>query len=80
MVLADHAEVCAEGVQVTLTPKAGGAPRSTTTDFLGDFEFKWLATGAEYSLRVEHDGYKPIELTVKTVGSPNVGSLVLERK
>jgi Fe-S-cluster-containing dehydrogenase component len=80
VILADKSDECPEGVKVTLTPKAGGDALTTTTDFLGDFEFKWLQKNVEYTLRVERDGYQPLELSVKTDGSPNVGELVLTRK
>jgi hypothetical protein len=65
------------GAKITLTSKAEQKTFTTGTDFLGDFEFKGLAVGGEYTLRAEYQGYLPKEVTVKTDASVNLGELVL---
>lgn len=71
---------CAKGVKVVLIAKTGDRAVTTETDFLGDFEFKGLAAGAEYVIRAECEGYLAKELTVRTDKSVNVGELVLTIK
>jgi len=70
---------CAKGVKVTLLSKAGQSVAVAETDFLGDFEFKNLAVGGEYTLRAECAGYAAKEVAVKTDASVNVGELVLTK-
>ena len=77
-VLLKGKDECAKGVKVTLL-KAGQSIAATETDFLGDFEFKGLAKGGEYTLRAEYAGYAAKEIAVKTDDSVNVGELVLTR-
>jgi len=81
VLLADKQGECARGVKVTLKAiSANGADNkilATETDFLGDFEFRGLATNAEYLLRAEYHGYVAKEVTVKTDASVNLGELVL---
>jgi Fe-S-cluster-containing dehydrogenase component len=79
VLLADKTGECAVGARVTLTSKADKKTQSTETDFLGDFEFKGLATGGEYTVRVEYAGYRAKEMTVRTNTSLNVGEIVLGR-
>jgi len=71
---------CTKGVKVTLIAKADAKAVSTETDFLGDFEFKGLVAGAEYTLRAEYEGYLAKEVTVRTDKSVNVGEVVLTVK
>jgi Fe-S-cluster-containing dehydrogenase component len=77
VLLAGKEGECAKGVKVTLEPKAGGPAITAETDFLGDFEFKGLAVGGEYTLRAECQGYAAKELAVRTDDSVNVGEVVL---
>ena len=77
VLLAGKEGECAKGVKVTLQPKTGGPAITTETDFLGDFEFKGLAVGGEYTLRAECAGYAARELAVRTDDSVNVGEVVL---
>jgi Fe-S-cluster-containing dehydrogenase component len=80
VLLADKQGECLRGANVTLQAKEGKKILSTETDFLGDFEFKGLATNAEYLLRAEYEGYLAKEVTVRTDASRNVGELVLAAK
>jgi Fe-S-cluster-containing dehydrogenase component len=77
VLLAGKEGECAKGVKVTLLSKAGQSLAVAETDFLGDFEFKGLAAGGEYTLRAEFEGYAARELAVRTDASVNVGELVL---
>jgi Fe-S-cluster-containing dehydrogenase component len=78
VVLADKPGDCGAGARVALRAAEGEDVRTTETDFLGDFEFKWLTNDVEYLLRFELDGYQTKELAVKANGSPNLGQVVLE--
>lgn len=76
IVFGDDAERPADGVRVTL--RHGEHALSTATDSYGDFEFEGLEANAEYVLRVEHAGYRPSELRVRTNTDRNVGEIALE--
>ena len=80
VILADKQGECASGAKVTLNAKAGAKSAVTTTDFLGDFEFKNLAAGAEYTLLAECEGYKAKQIAVRVDASLNVGEIVLDPK
>jgi Fe-S-cluster-containing dehydrogenase component len=71
---------CVSGAKVTLQSKADNKTLATETDFLGDFEFKGLVAGAEYTLRAEYEGYLAKEVMVRTDASVNLGELVLTAK
>ena len=75
VILKDKQDACAEGAKVTL--KGDGMEMSTTTDFLGDFEFKGLEAGKAFILTVEHDGYKSQTIDVKTDTDKNIGEVLL---
>ena len=77
VVLAGKEGECAIGARVTLRSRADNNTMTAVTDFLGDFEFKGLAVGGEYTLRAEYEGYLAKELSVRTDESINVGELVL---
>jgi len=78
VLLADKRGECAGGAKVTLVSKNGQTVMTTTTDFLGDFEFKGLTAAAEYTLRAEVEGYRAKEITVRVNTSVNVGEVVLD--
>jgi Fe-S-cluster-containing dehydrogenase component len=80
VLLAGKEGECIQGAKVTLQSKADNKVMATETDFLGDFEFKGLVTGAEYTLRAEYKGYCAKEITVRTDASVNLGELVLTAK
>ena len=75
--LAGKESECVRGAKVTLQSTIGGTILTAETDFLGDFEFKGLSTGAMYLLRAEHEGYVPMEVAVRTDVSKNLGELIL---
>ncbi|MBP2654104.1 MAG: bthL [Firmicutes bacterium] len=80
VILSDRQCDCVKGAKVTL--KANGEDKviEVQTDFFGDFEFKGLARNTDYTIKAEYEGYYPIELTVRTHASQNVGELVLKAK
>ena len=64
-----------EGARVTLS---GDADRVTASDEFGDFWFNRLDAG-DYAMRIEADGYEPVEQAVKLEKSLNVGDFPLVR-
>lgn len=76
VVFGDKREECAAGVAVTL--RRGPQSLTTATDNYGDFEFEGLEANAEYILRVDHAGYEPRELPVRTRTDLNVGTIILD--
>ena len=80
VLLADRRGECALGARVSLTAKANQMVFETTTDFLGDFEFKGLMAGEEFTLRAEYDGYSAKEMSICVDRSLNLGEIVLDLK
>jgi len=66
---------CAGDVTVTLT--GNGKPKTTKTNFFGDFEFEGLPADTEYSVKIEAKGYKPQELKALTKIDVYLGEIVL---
>jgi Fe-S-cluster-containing hydrogenase component 2 len=77
VVLADREDECAAGVKVTLLSDAG--EQVATTDNFGDFEFEDLSPGGEYAVKIEHGGYAPAELRVRTEMDVSLGTIRLNR-
>lgn len=77
VMLEDSQEACAEGVRVTL--KGDGTEMTTTTDFLGDFEFKGLESNQSYQVIIEHDGYASQTINIKTDIDKNLGEVILKQ-
>ena len=71
-------EDCVEGVKVTLTSECG-CQMETTTDFFGDFEFKYLKKDAKYTIKAEAEGYKPYEAEIVVDEAKNLGVITLEK-
>jgi Fe-S-cluster-containing dehydrogenase component len=80
VLFSDKPDECASGVAVTLASKDGRIVGRTMTDFLGDFTFDGLEGDQFYTVRIEHVGYLPAEIAVKTFASQNLGELVLKVK
>jgi Fe-S-cluster-containing dehydrogenase component len=68
---------CAPGVTVTVS--ADGRQQTAKTDEFGDFEFEGLADGQEYTVTLAADGYRPQELSVKTLRDIYLGVITLEK-
>ena len=66
---------CAENVSVALTGE--GEKKTVKTNNYGDFEFEGLPADKEYSVRIEHPGYKPQEFEVKTKVDVYLGDIIL---
>ena len=75
VMLEDSQDVCAQGVKVTL--KGNGIEKISTTDFFGDFEFKGLKADKAFQIIIEHDGYKPKIMDLKTDIDRNLGEILL---
>jgi Fe-S-cluster-containing dehydrogenase component len=65
VIFRDKKEECAAGVKVTLSGK-GSADKVTKTDNYGDFEFEGLEADKDYTVLVEHSGYRPRKIKVRT--------------
>jgi Fe-S-cluster-containing dehydrogenase component len=74
VVFGDNKE-CAQGVKVTLT--GDKVEKVTTTDFLGDFEFKGLPGNKAFKLTMEYKGYKSLSIDIKTDTDINLGEVLL---
>jgi Fe-S-cluster-containing dehydrogenase component len=77
VILEDRQE-CAGDVKVTLRGENGEL--TTTTDFLGDFEFKGLESDKAFRITVEYDGYISQSFDVKTDTDKNIGEVLLACK
>lgn len=76
VVFADNPGECASGVKVSLT--GNGVNMDTESNVFGDFEFEGLDKKTQYTLTIDHDGYRPWQLKVITHKSVNIGEVVLE--
>jgi hypothetical protein len=71
------ADVCAQGVKVTLN--GGGVSLETATGTFGDFAFERLPQGAAYTVTVAADGFAPRVFDVKTHTDIDLGEVVLTK-
>jgi Fe-S-cluster-containing dehydrogenase component len=78
VVFRDKKDECAAGVKVTLSSK-GNADKVTETDNYGDFEFEGLDADKDYTVLVEHSGYSPRKMKVKTKIDMYLGEILLSR-
>jgi Fe-S-cluster-containing dehydrogenase component len=67
---------CAENVNVALTGKGEKKQVAKTNNF-GDFEFEGLPENKEYTVKIEHPGYKSAECNVKTLIDVYIGEIIL---
>lgn len=70
---------CVKAAKVTLTCKECGDVKVTETDFLGDFEFRFLPSNKPFTVKVEAAGCKVKELECRTRASVNLGEICLEQ-
>ena len=70
---------CLKDAKVTLTCQKCGKVVETSTDFFGDFEFKYLKKDMTYVVKAEYPGYKAAEVTVKLDEAKNLGVITLEK-
>jgi Fe-S-cluster-containing dehydrogenase component len=80
VILDDKQEECLKGAKLTLADSDGKVVMETETDFMGDFEFKGLTKGVDYTLKAAYEGYYAEEMTVRTNASKNVGLITLRAK
>jgi Fe-S-cluster-containing dehydrogenase component len=77
VVLDDAADVCAAGVKILL--EGEGVHGETTSDVFGQFEFEGLAHRGSYTISVEHPGYVPQTIDVRTDTDVYLGEVRLSR-
>jgi Fe-S-cluster-containing dehydrogenase component len=65
--------------EVTVTLKGEGVAKSYVTDAFGDFWFEELDAKTSYTVEIARDGYKKIQLDVRTYSDVNLGDLFLEK-
>ena len=68
---------CAENVIVTLIGE--GESKKTRTNNYGDFEFEGLQKDKDYTVKIEHGGYKQQALKARTKVDVYLGDIVLSR-
>jgi len=66
-------------VKVTLSSK-GKPDKVAKTDNYGEFEFEGLDADKDYTLLVEHSGYSPRKVKVKTKIDMYLGEILLSKK
>jgi len=66
---------CGENANVTLS--LNGHRQTVKADNYGDFEFEGLQANKEYTVKVEHPGYKPQEYSVSTKIDVYLGEITL---
>jgi Fe-S-cluster-containing dehydrogenase component len=77
VVLSDKPDECAQGVTVTLFD--GDNEIEIKTDHFGDFEFEGIKPNKDVRVRLELNGYKSKEISLKTMKDINLGEIVLEK-
>lgn len=78
VVFRDKKDECATGVKVALSSK-GSPGKLTKTDNYGDFEFEGLDADEDYTVLVEHSGYRPKKVKVKTTIDTYLGEILLSK-
>jgi len=68
---------CAENARVTL--KGQGKKKTVRTNNFGDFEFEGLDEAEEFTVKIEHPGYTPQSIKVKTNLDVYLGEIPLKR-
>lgn len=67
---------CIEDALVTLTDMVTGEKYSVKTDIFGDFWFENLKINHPYSIKIEKEGYYPVEIqNIVTVKDVNLGDI-----
>jgi Fe-S-cluster-containing dehydrogenase component len=72
-------DACCKGAKVTCVCDDCGKKMETETDFLGDFEFRFLPKNTGFTLTVEAKGYKPAVVTAITHAAVNLGEIFLQK-
>ncbi len=76
---ADKPDECVEGAKVTCKNVETGEVRETTTDFLGDFEFKFLTARQTYEITCEVAGYQPKTITLVLNAARDLEVITLDK-
>ena len=75
----DLPDECVEGAKVTCTCTDCGEVLETKTNFLGDFEFKYLKPGRTYQITTEYPGYAPQTIEITLDEAKDLGTIVLKK-
>lgn len=75
--LGDQVQLPSAGIKVSLC--RDNQVLTTVTDSFGDFEFGNLEADTEYLLKVEHAGYQPREMRLRTGIDLDLGTIILDR-
>lgn len=68
-----------KGAKVVCKCTECGKLRESETDFLGDFQFKYLGKNLPYEITITADGCKPKVIETRTKAAVNLGEICLER-
>lgn len=80
VLLADKPNECCPGATVKIScTKEGCTGMQTTTDFLGDFQFKGLSEGERYTLIVSYPGYKDLCMEFVLDAARELGVITLSK-
>jgi Fe-S-cluster-containing dehydrogenase component len=78
-VVCGDTDACLKGAKITCTCDDCGTKKETVSDFLGDFEFRFLPTNKPFTIKVEAAGYKTAVIKTRTSASVNLGEIVLAK-
>ncbi len=70
---------CCKGAKITCTCDECSTVLETVTDFLGNFEIRYLPENKHYTLKIEAEGYKVKEIKAFTKVAVNLGGINLEK-
>jgi Fe-S-cluster-containing dehydrogenase component len=72
---------CIQGANVTLTDEETGETHEALTDIFGDFQFRDLKQNKLFKIKIEKDGYHPIEIkNIQVDKDVNLGDIKMYRK
>ena len=72
-------DACVKGAKVSARYLECGSVKEAVSDFLGDFEIRFLPVNKVFEITVEADSYKPYTAQVRTAASVNMGEIFLEK-
>lgn len=76
-----EADECIENAKVTLACDETGEKLETYTDIFGDFWFKGLKPSNTYKVKIEKEGYHPVEIkNIRVERDVNLGDIKMHKK
>ena len=79
LAFSDRIDEPASGIHIKLISMNFGKTRETVTDAFGDFIFKRLQSGGEYTLRINTPGYLKVENRIRLNAAQNLGTIMLSK-